>query len=245
MEQHKDKKIVFIFDECHRSQFGETHKRITEYFTNHRLFGFTGTPIFAENAGSNALGKRTTKDLFGECLHKYVITDAIRDENVLKFSVEYYKGFKFKDGREDIDTDVEAIDIKEAMESPERLENIVDFIIANHSNKTHSRDFTAILAVSNVATLTKYYEIFRRKKLAGEHDLRVATIFSYAANEDDNDADGMLDDDPQLNLFEGVNQHSRDKLEATSATTTKCLAPATALAIATASTTTTAILPTA
>lgn len=213
MEQHRDKKIVFIFDECHRSQFGETHKRITEYFTNYQLFGFTGTPIFVKNAGSNTLGKRTTKDLFGECLHKYVITDAIRDENVLKFSVEYYKGFKFKDGREDIDTDVEAIDIKEAMESPERLENIANFVIANHSNKTHSREFTAIMATSNVVTLTKYYDIFRRKKLAGEHNLRIATIFSYAANEADNDADGMLDDDPQLNLFDGVNMHSRDKLE--------------------------------
>ena len=135
MEEHKDKKIVFIFDECHRSQFGETHKRITEYFSNYQMFGFTGTPIFAENASGNALGKRTTKDLFGECLHKYVITDAIRDENVLKFSVEYYKGFKFKDGRADIDIDVEAIDIKEAMESPERLENIADFIIENHDRK--------------------------------------------------------------------------------------------------------------
>lgn len=213
MEAHKDKKIVFIFDECHRSQFGETHKRITEYFTNYQMFGFTGTPIFADNASGNGLGKRTTKDLFGECLHKYVITDAIRDENVLKFSVEYYKGFKLKDGREDIDVDVEAINIKEAMEAPQRLETIADFIIVNHDRKTHSRDFTAIMAVSNVETLTKYYEIFRRKKQAGEHNLRIATIFSYAANEEDKDADGMLDDDPQLNLFEHVNQHSRDKLE--------------------------------
>ena len=213
MEQHRDKKIVFIFDECHRSQFGETHKRITEYFNNYQLFGFTGTPIFAENAGNNALGKRTTKDLFGECLHKYVITDAIRDENVLKFSVEYYKGFKFKDGHEDVDVDVEAIDIQEAMESPLRVEAITDFIIANHDRKTHSRDFTAIMAVSSVDMLTKYYELFRQKKRAGEHNLRIATIFSYGANEDDKDADSMLDDDPQLNLFDHVNQHSRDKLE--------------------------------
>ncbi len=213
MEQHRDKKIVFIFDECHRSQFGETHKRITEYFSNYQLFGFTGTPIFAENAGSNAYGKRTTKDLFGECLHKYVITDAIRDENVLKFSVEYYKGFRFKDGRDDIDVDVEAIDIQEAMESPLRLEAITDFVIANHDRKTHSREFTAIMAVSSVDVLTKYYELFRRKKQAGEHNLRIATIFSYGANENDKDADSMLDDDPQLSLFDGVNQHSRDKLE--------------------------------
>lgn len=213
MEQHRDKKIVFIFDECHRSQFGETHKRITEYFTNHQLFGFTGTPIFADNAGSNTFGKRTTKDLFGECLHKYVITDAIRDENVLKFSLEYYKGFKLKDGRQDVDVDVEGIDTKEVMESSLRLEAIANFIIANHNRKTHSRDFTSIMAVGNVDVLTKYYDIFHSKKLSGEHNLRIATIFSYGANETDNDADSMLDDDPQLNLFEHVNQHSRDKLE--------------------------------
>src|SRR5690606_9689033 len=96
MDSHKDKKIIFIFDECHRSQFGETHKRITEYFNNYQMFGFTGTPIFADNASGNGLGKRTTKDLFGECLHKYVITDAIRDENVLKFSVEYVGKYKQK-----------------------------------------------------------------------------------------------------------------------------------------------------
>ncbi len=213
MEQHRDKKVVFIFDECHRSQFGETHKRITEYFSNYQLFGFTGTPIFADNAGSNVFGKRTTKDLFGECLHKYVITDAIRDENVLKFSVEYYKGFKLKDGRQDMDVDVEAINTQEVMESPLRLEAIANFVIANHDRKTHSRDFTAIMAVSSVDVLTKYYDIFRRKKLAGEHNLRIATIFSYGTNENDRDADSMLDEDPQLSLFDQVNQHSRDKLE--------------------------------
>lgn len=213
MDELRDKKTVFIFDECHRSQFGETHKRITEYFGNYQMFGFTGTPIFADNAGNNAFGKRTTKDLFGECLHKYVITDAIRDENVLKFSVEYYKGFKFKDGREDIDADVEAIDIAEAMQAPERLENIVNFIIQNHDRKTHNREFTGIMAISNVETLTKYYELFRRKQEASEHNLRIATIFSFAANEGDKDADSLLDDDPQQSIFEQVNQHSRDKLE--------------------------------
>lgn len=214
MDEHRDKKIVFIFDECHRSQFGETHRRITEYFTNYQLFGFTGTPIFAQNASGNGLGRRTTKDLFGECLHKYVITDAIRDENVLKFAVEYYKGFKFKDGREDIEMeDVEAIDIAEAMEAPQRLEAITDFIIANHDRKTHSREFTAMMAVSSTETLSKYYEIFKRKKQGGEHNLKIATIFSYNANEGDKSADGMLDDDPQLSLFEHVNGHSRDKLE--------------------------------
>src|SRR5690606_4609999 len=103
----RDEKIVFIFDECHRSQFGETHQRITEYFTNHQLFGFTGTPIFADNAHGSGVNKRTTKDLFGEQLHSYVITDAIRDENVLKFSVEYYKGFRVKEGSLQKDIQVE------------------------------------------------------------------------------------------------------------------------------------------
>lgn len=213
MDALKDEKMVFIFDECHRSQFGETHQRITEYFTDHQLFGFTGTPIFANNAHGSGANKRTTKDLFGECLHKYVITDAIRDENVLKFSVEYYKGFKLKDDALDTDIDVEAIDTREAFEAPQRLEVIADFIIANHDRKTHSRDFTAMMAVSNVETLCKYYEILRHKKQAGEHNLRIATIFSYGANEEDKDADSMLDDDAQMNLFEHINQHSRDKLE--------------------------------
>lgn len=212
MDRLKDERFVFIFDECHRSQFGETHQRITEYFTNHQLFGFTGTPIFADNAHGSGANKRTTKDLFGECLHKYVITDAIRDENVLKFSVEYYKGFRLRNGALDTDIDVEAIDTREAFEDPRRIEAITDFVIKNHDRKTHSRDFTAMMAISNVETLTKYYEAFRRKKQAGEHNLRIATIFSYGANEEDKDADSLLDD-VRLDAPERVNQHSRDKLE--------------------------------
>lgn len=213
METQKDKKIVFIFDECHRSQFGETHKKITEYFTNYQLFGFTGTPIFEENASSNAFGKRTTADLFGERLHSYVITDAIRDENVLKFSVEYVGKYKRKKSANEIDIEVEDIDRQELLESPQRLEKITDYIIAYHNKKTHSRDFTAMFAISNVDTLIKYYDLFRQKKREGKHNLSIATIFSYGTNENDKDADSILDTDPQLNLFEHVNQHSRDKLE--------------------------------
>jgi len=214
MDSHRDKKIVFIFDECHRSQFGETHKRITEYFTNYQLFGFTGTPIFVENASGNGLGKRTTADLFGECLHKYVITDAISDENVLKFSVEYVGKYHRKDdSANEVDIDVEAIDTKELMESPQRLGKIVEYILANHDRKTHSRDFTAIFTVNSVDTLTKYYDIFKSRQFGSERKLRIATIFSYTANEDDKDADGMLDNDVQLDLFSQINQHSRDKLE--------------------------------
>lgn len=212
MEALRDKRMVFIFDECHRSQFGETHKRITDFFVNVQMFGFTGTPIFAENAAKNALGKRTTKDLFGECLHKYVITDAIRDENVLKFSVEYIRTFRGKDGVEDIE--VEAIDTAEVMEAPERLEKIANYIIANHSRKTHNGEFTAIMAVGNVKSLIAYYELFKRKREAGEHNLRIATIFSYQANEEDAEVDGMGTGDDLPDESRPVNQHSRDALEA-------------------------------
>src|SRR5690606_33412125 len=128
--------IVFIFDECHRSQFGETHNRIKAFFTNIQMFGFTGTPIFADNSVKNDLGKRTTKDLFDECLHKYVITDAIRDENVLRFSIEYVGRYKRKDGSDnEVDIEVEDIDTKELMESDKRLEKIVDYILSHHKQK--------------------------------------------------------------------------------------------------------------
>lgn len=213
MDKHKDKKIVFIFDECHRSQFGEIHKRIVEYFTNHQLFGFTGTPIFVDNASMSGMGKRTTKDLFGDCLHKYVITDAISDGNVLKFSVEYVGKYKLKNSVNEMDIEVEGIDTRELMESPQRLEKIVDWILINHDRKTYSKDFNAIFAVSSVDVLTKYYELFREKQEGRDQKLRVATIFSFAANEYDKDATGLLDEDVQLSLFSQINQHTRDKLE--------------------------------
>lgn len=211
MEPLKDKHIIFIFDECHRSQFGDTHKRITEYFNHYQMFGFTGTPIFAENVSSNKLGKRTTKDLFGECLHKYVITDAIRDENVLKFAVEYISTFKQHDKIGDIE--VEDIDTQEVLESSQRISAIVDYIIANHERKTHAKEFTGMMCVSSVDTLTTYYDIFKQKKVAGQHNLKVATIFSYAANEDDKDADDGIPEETTDMSGKAVNQHSRDKLE--------------------------------
>lgn len=217
MEKLKDEKIVFIFDECHRSQFGETHNRIKAFFTNIQLFGFTGTPIFAENAVKNVLGKRTTTELFGECLHKYVITDAIKDENVLKFSVEYVGRYKRKETATEIDIEVEDIDKKELMESPIRLEKIADYIIANHNRKTHNHEFTAMFCVNSVETLIKYYDIFQRKKEEGKHTLRIATVFSYASNEDDADANGFLPE--ELSVVEepralyGLAAHSREKLD--------------------------------
>lgn len=212
----KDKRIIFIFDECHRSQFGETHKRITGYFKNSQLFGFTGTPIFAENASKNEMGKRTTKDLFGECLHKYVITDAIRDQNVLKFSVEYVGKYRQK-GNTLIDIEVEDIDASEVIDSPQRLEKIADYLIQYHPTKTHNKAYSAIFATSGIPNLIKYYEILKRKKEEGKHDLRVATIFSYGQNEDDDEATGMLPAELPMAAEEQpiyLSSHTRDKLEA-------------------------------
>ena len=218
MDKLKNERIVFIFDECHRSQFGETHNRIKAFFKNIQMFGFTGTPIFADNSVKNELGRRTTLELFGDCLHKYVITDAIKDENVLKFSVEYVGRYREKANRETaVDIEVEDIDIKELMESPLRLEKIADYIITNHSRKTHNREFTGMFCVSSVETLIKYYDILHKKKLAGEHNLNIATIFSYATNEDDADANGFIPE--ELSVVEepkalfGLQAHSREKLD--------------------------------
>ncbi|WP_375186018.1 type I restriction endonuclease subunit R [Pseudoalteromonas sp.] len=214
MEPVKDKNIVFIFDECHRSQFGDTHQKISQFFTNHQMFGFTGTPIFAENAVSKSSRKYTTTDLFNKALHKYTIVDAIKDENVLKFNVEYVGRYKKKNSANEVDIDVESIDTKELMESDTRLEKITDYIISQHKRKTHSKEFTGMFCVSSVPVLIKYYEQFAKKKAEGKHNLRIATIFSYAANEEDPDADGL--DEAVLDKVaepQAVYSHSRDKLE--------------------------------
>ncbi|WP_158837543.1 type I restriction endonuclease subunit R [Polaribacter sp. L3A8] len=212
----KNKRVILIFDECHRSQFGETHKLITDYFTNSQLFGFTGTPIFADNASKNDLGKRTTKDLFGNCLHKYVITDAIGDDNVLKFGIEYIGRYKKKSNTL-LDIDVEDIDKTEVFKDEKRLEKIADYIIKYHSTKTDNKHFSALFAVSNIKSLIKYYDIFKAKKLAGEHNLRIATIFSYGANEANEDAQDNLPDDEFDVAAESElsykSSHSREKLD--------------------------------
>jgi len=212
----QDKKIVFIFDECHRSQFGETHERITKYFQKAQLFGFTGTPIFADNANKNELGKRTTKDLFDNCLHKYVITDAIRDQNVLRFGIEYVGKYKQK-GKTLIDIEVEDIDRVEVLNDEKRLEKIADYIIAYHGQKTFNKEYSALFATTSIETLIKYYEIFKKKKATGQHDLRIATIFTFGANEEDDQARDFLPEDelamaadPQV-VYKS--SHTRDKLE--------------------------------
>ncbi len=217
-----NEKVVFIFDECHRSQFGEIHGRIKDFFSGCQMFGFTGTPIFAENAIKNDLGKRTTAMLFGDCLHKYVITDAIRDENVLRFSIEYLNTFKQKQAANDDSADdvkVEAINESEVFDDPRRLNLITDYIIQNHPRKTHNRAFTAIFCVSSVDALIQYYQMFLDKKARGEHQLRLATIFSYQANEADRQAQGIgataMDDQMLQAAEQGAAYfgHSRDHLE--------------------------------
>jgi len=218
MEPLQTQRVVFIFDECHRSQFGDTHAAIKAFFTKCQMFGFTGTPIFKENASSNDKGRRTTKMLFEKRLHEYVITDAIRDENVLKFSVEYMKTFKQKDG-ETADINVEAIDEAEVMNASDRLEKITQYIAAHHDRKTHGRKFNAIFCVSGIPSVIQYYEKFANLKAAGGHDLKIATIFSYQANEEDQEAAFPIrDDEVELHVLEEADElyrtkHSRDHLE--------------------------------
>ncbi len=212
LEHLRDKRLVFIFDECHRSQFGDTHQNIKNFFTNNQMFGFTGTPIFAKNAISFQGRKHTTAELFDSQLHQYVITDAIKDENVLKFSVEYVGRYKQKEGSTEIDIEVEAIDTRELMESQDRLEKITDYVLAHHDRKTHSRVFTGMFCVSNVDMLIRYYEAFKERKEAGKHNLKIAAIFSYQANEADRDATGYIGDET-VDDSKPVNKHSRAKLD--------------------------------
>ncbi len=194
LESIKTERVIFIFDECHRSQFGETHRNIVSFFINAQIFGFTGTPIFVENS----IGKKTTKDLFTECLHRYLITDAISDENVLRFSVEYWGKLKQKNGQL-IDEEVSGIATKEFFENPDRISSIVNWIISNHGRKTRNRQFGAILCVSSVDLLIEYYENFKRKSNEGVHNLKIATIFTYIANEEDTEANGLVGD-PSFDL---------------------------------------------
>ncbi len=211
MKAITDLRMVFIFDECHRSQFGDTHANIVGYFTNIQLFGFTGTPILEKNSN----GEKTTKSLFGDCLHKYVITDAIGDENVLKFSVEYIKTFKQKEHI--IDLKVVEINEAEVYESPKRKEAIVDYIIQHHNSKTQSRSFCAMMCVQDINAVIQYYELFNRKKLNGEHNLKVTTIFSYAANEDELESSIMqqynIAAEPSVAYGNSYIPHRRELLE--------------------------------
>ncbi|WP_168407755.1 type I restriction endonuclease subunit R [Acinetobacter indicus] len=222
----KNKKVVFIFDECHRSQFGETHQNIKKFFSNAQMFGFTGTPIFEKNSQSKAGLKLTTDYLFNECLHKYVIVDAIRDRNVLQFQIDYRGKYTAKGmaTNESYEEDVEGIDTKELYDNPQRLEMIARYIVNIHDTKTRNREFTAMFCVSSVETLTQYYDIFEKvqaeKQIEDEAQgrifkpLTIATIFSYAANEavPIDDLNGLIHEEA-ADIPTQVNSSSRDKLD--------------------------------
>ncbi len=167
IEEIRHSRIVMIFDECHRSHFGECHKNIVKFFDNTQMFGFTGTPIFVENA----VDGHTTKEIFGNCLHKYLIKDAIADENVLGFLVEYYHG------SEDVDN-----------ADQDRMTEITKFILNNFNKSTFDGDFDALFAVQSVPMLIRYYKIFKSLN----PKIRIGAVFTYAANSSqDDDLTGM------------------------------------------------------
>ncbi|MGL6249044.1 MAG: type I restriction endonuclease subunit R [Culicoidibacterales bacterium] len=190
MDQYKDDRVVFIIDECHRSQFGEMHKAITLHFAKAQYFGFTGTPRFFENQSQEG---RTTADLFETCLHTYLIKDAISDGNVLGFSTEMIKTFDAGYDPDD-DLQVEGIDTAEIFENEIRLGNIVQHIVQNHDVKTRNRKYTAIFTVPSIQVLIQYYDLFQQHN---DKNLKIAGIFTFGANED----------------AEGRDEHSRDSLE--------------------------------
>ena len=162
IETIRHSRIVMIFDECHRSHFGDSHKKIMKFFDNAQIFGFTGTPIFTENA----VDGHTTKEIFGNCLHKYLIKDAIADENVLGFLVEYYHG------NEVVDNDNQA-----------RMEEIAKFILNNFNKSTFDGEFDALFAVQSVPMLIRYYKIFKSLN----PKIRIGAVFTYAANNSQDD----------------------------------------------------------
>lgn len=191
------KKVVLIFDECHRSQFGEAQKNLKKRFKKFTQFGFTGTPIFPENA----LGAETTASVFGRQLHSYVITDAIRDEKVLKFKVDYNDvrpQFKAIETEKD-EKKLSAAENRQALLHPDRIREVTQYILTHFRQKTHrlhagNKGFNAMFAVSSVDAAKLYYECFRQLQKANDKPLRVATIFSFAANEEQ-DAIGDIQDE--------------------------------------------------
>ena len=191
------KQVVFIFDECHRSQFGEAQKNLRKKFKRYYQFGFTGTPIFPQNA----LGADTTASVFGRELHAYVITDAIRDEKVLKFKVDYndvHPQFKAIESEQD-EKKLSAAENRQALLHPDRIRGISQYILGNFRNKTHrlqagAKGFNAMFAVTSVEAAKLYYEAFRALQKDSAKPLRVATIFSFAANEEQ-DAIGDIQDE--------------------------------------------------
>src|SRR5690606_38415285 len=191
------KQVVFIFDECHRSQFGEAQKNLKKKFKKYYQFGFTGTPIFPQNA----LGAETTASVFGRELHAYVITDAIRDEKVLKFKVDYNDvrpKFKKIETEKD-EKKLSAAETKEALLHPERIKEISQYILGNFRVKTHrlnvsGKGFNAMFAVSSVDAAKLYYETLNNLQKDSSKPIRIATIFSFAANEEQSAIGEILDE---------------------------------------------------
>ncbi len=192
-----NKQVVFIFDECHRSQFGEAQKNLKKKFKKFYQFGFTGTPIFPENA----LGAETTASVFGRELHSYVITDAIRDEKVLKFKVDYNDvrpQFKAIESEQD-EKKLSAAENKQTLQHPQRIQEISQYILNSFNQKTHRKQvggkgFNAMFAVSSVEAAKLYYETLNKLQEGKENPLKIATIFSFAANEQQ-DAIGDIEDE--------------------------------------------------
>jgi len=192
-----NKQVVFIFDECHRSQFGEAQKNLTKKFKRFYQFGFTGTPIFPQNA----LGAETTATVFGRELHSYVITDAIRDEKVLKFKVDYNDvrpKFKAIETEQD-ERKLSASENKEALLHPERIREISQYVLNNYRQKTHrlqanAKGFNAMFAVSSVDAAKLYYESLNQLQKDRDKPLKIATIFSFAANEEQDAVGEILDE---------------------------------------------------
>ena len=198
------KHLVLIFDECHRSQFGDMHKMIVKNFKNYHLFGFTGTPIFSQNATNKSNPDFcTTEQAFGDKLHTYTIVDAINDGNVLPFRIDYINTIKQKEDM--TDKEVQAINTEEVLASHERVSNVVSYIIEHFDQKTKRNSFydlkgqrvngfNSMFAVASIPMAKKYY-LELKKQLEEKHkDLTIATIYSFAANEEDT-ADGILDDE--------------------------------------------------
>ena len=216
-----DQHVVLIFDECHRSQFGEMHLSITKTFKNYHLFGFTGTPIFAVNASSSGRADlKTTEQAFGDKLHTYTILDAIRDSNVLPFRLDYVSTIKEAENVKD--KQVRDIDRKKALESPERLANIVSYIFEHFDQKTKRNSFyklkdrrvagfNSIFAVSSIEVAKKYYTEFKKqlKDAPSDKKLKVAMIYSFGANEEE--ADGIGDENSEDTS--GLDLSSRDFLD--------------------------------
>lgn len=216
-----DGHVVLVFDECHRSQFGDMHAAITKAFKNYHLFGFTGTPIFATNASSGGRPDfKTTEQAFGQKLHTYTIVDAIADKNVLPFKVDYVSTVREAEDIED--KKVSDIDREAILASPERLENIVRYIREHFDQKTKRNSFyklkdrrlagfNSIFAVSSIDVAKKYYAEFKRQLADQPSDkqLKIATIYSFGVN--DEDADGMIDENSEDTS--GLDVSSRDFLE--------------------------------